>query len=177
MGEAILPVFDKTIQVTNLWLKALMDRMGEDDRHHAYTALRSTLQALRDRLPVNEAAHLGAQLPMLVRGFYYEGWHPAGTPVKERGKDEFVAQWLERAFGPAMAEAEAVLGGSKAPAERLVAWLDSQLDFAAQPRDGAAARLNRIDQLTIPQDSDSIGQVQNFIQAVRYIQDGDAGFA
>jgi uncharacterized protein (DUF2267 family) len=106
MGEAILPVFDKTIQVTNLWLKALMDRMGEDDRHHAYTALRSTLQALRDRLPVNEAAHLGAQLPMLVRGFYYEGWHPAGTPVKERGKDEFVAHVREAFRGNPQVDAE-----------------------------------------------------------------------
>jgi uncharacterized protein (DUF2267 family) len=36
-----------------------------------------------------EAVHLGAQLPMLVRGFYYEGWSPAGKPVKERHKEEF----------------------------------------------------------------------------------------
>ncbi|MHB1209705.1 MAG: TetR/AcrR family transcriptional regulator [Acidimicrobiales bacterium] len=56
-------------------------------------------------------------------------------------KDELIAQWLERAFGPAMAEAESVLGASGPPAERLVAWLDGQLDFAAKPRDGAAARL------------------------------------
>jgi uncharacterized protein (DUF2267 family) len=49
------------------------------------------LHALRDRLPVDEAAALGAQLPMLVRGFYYEGWHPADKPVKERKKEEFLA--------------------------------------------------------------------------------------
>jgi uncharacterized protein (DUF2267 family) len=49
------------------------------------------LHALRDRLPVDQAAALGAQLPMLVRGFYYEGWHPAGKPVKERKKEEFLA--------------------------------------------------------------------------------------
>lgn len=58
-----------------------------------------------------------------------------------RHKDEFVAQWLERAFGPVMAEAQAVLGGAGAPSERLATWLDGQLDFAAAPRDGAAARL------------------------------------
>ena len=58
-----------------------------------------------------------------------------------RHKDELVAQWLERAFGPAMADAQAVLGGSDPPAERLAAWLDGQLEFAAMPRDGAAARL------------------------------------
>ena len=28
---------------------------------------------------------------MLVRGFYYEGWHPAGKPNKERTKEEFLA--------------------------------------------------------------------------------------
>jgi uncharacterized protein (DUF2267 family) len=50
---------------------------------------------LRDRLTVEEAAHLGAQLPMLVRGFYYEGWSPAGKPVKERHKEEFCAHVKE----------------------------------------------------------------------------------
>jgi uncharacterized protein (DUF2267 family) len=40
---------------------------------------------------VDQAAALGAQLPMLVRGFYYEGWHPAGTPTKERTKEDFLA--------------------------------------------------------------------------------------
>lgn len=58
-----------------------------------------------------------------------------------RHRDELVAQWLQRAFEPAMAEAQAVLRSSGPPAERLAAWLDGQLDFAAKPRDGAAARL------------------------------------
>ena len=58
-----------------------------------------------------------------------------------RDKDELVAQWLERAFGPAMANAQAVLGAAGTPVERLAAWLEGQLEFAAGPRDGAAARL------------------------------------
>jgi uncharacterized protein (DUF2267 family) len=53
------------------------------------TALRAVLHALRDRLPLHEAVHLGAQLPMLVRGFYYEGWKPSATPVKIRTLQEF----------------------------------------------------------------------------------------
>lgn len=106
MDQAMLPVFDKTVHITNVWLKNVMDHMGEADQHHAYTALRATLQALRDRLPVNEVAHLGAQLPMLVRGFYYEGWHPAGTPTKERAKDEFVAHVREAFRGNVQVDAE-----------------------------------------------------------------------
>jgi len=80
-----LAVFDKTVQETNIRLSAIMQRMRTNDRHLAYAALRATLHALRDRIGPQNAVHLGAQLPMLVRGLYYEGWHMGGTPTKERG--------------------------------------------------------------------------------------------
>ena len=86
-----LDVFDSTVHQTNAWLKAIMGRLDTDDRHRAYLALRTTLQALRDRLQPEVATHLGAQLPLLVRGLYYEDWHIAGTPTRERHKDEFLA--------------------------------------------------------------------------------------
>lgn len=86
-----LEVFDSTVHQTNTWLKSIMSRLGTDDRHRAYLALRSTLQALRDRLPPEAAVHLGAQLPMLVRGLYFEDWRMATTPTRERHKDEFLA--------------------------------------------------------------------------------------
>ena len=90
MSMSGLAAIDSSIQTTNIWLNDLMERLGWRDRHRAYHALREVLHALRDRLPVNEAAKLGAQLPMLVRGFYYEGWHPADKPLKERKKEEFL---------------------------------------------------------------------------------------
>jgi uncharacterized protein (DUF2267 family) len=91
MSQISLSEFDAALQKTNIWLRDLMGLMGWQDRHRAYYALRSVLHALRDRLPVDEVAALGAQLPMLVRGSYYEGWHPAGKPLKERKKEEFLA--------------------------------------------------------------------------------------
>jgi uncharacterized protein (DUF2267 family) len=62
----------------------------EDKPENACLALRSALHALRDRLTIEEAVHLGAQLPILIRGLYYEGWKLTGKPVKERHKSEFL---------------------------------------------------------------------------------------
>ena len=90
MSTTGLPVFDTTVQETNLWLKALMDRLRTGDRHLAYVALRATLHALRDRLGPENAVHLAAQLPMLLRGLYYEGWRLAASRTKERTRAEFV---------------------------------------------------------------------------------------
>src|SRR3990167_4516276 len=84
-------VFEHTIEVTHTWLHDLNVRLGWQDRHRAYMALRGVLHALRDRLSVDDASHLAAQLPMLIRGFYYEGYHPPGKPLAERKKSEFFA--------------------------------------------------------------------------------------
>ena len=81
---------DTTLQKTHAWLNEVQDLGRFPDRHSAFQALRSVLHALRDRLPVDEAAHFGAQLPVLVRGFYYEGWHPAGKPDRIRSQEEFL---------------------------------------------------------------------------------------
>jgi uncharacterized protein (DUF2267 family) len=90
MSATGLSVFDSTIEKTNIWLNDIMERTGWPERHRAYHALRAVLHALRDRLTINETADLGAQLPLLVRGIYYEGWHPHGKPVKERHKEAFL---------------------------------------------------------------------------------------
>jgi uncharacterized protein (DUF2267 family) len=91
VSQTGLKPFDSTIQTTNVWLNDILERLGWQESYRAYHALRAVLHALRDRLTVEQAAALAAQLPMLVRGFYYEGWHPHGKPVKERHKEEFLA--------------------------------------------------------------------------------------
>lgn len=87
-----LGIFDTTVQESNLWLKDLMERLGTSDRHHAYSTLRAVLHVLRDRIGPANATHLGAQLPMLLRGLYYEGWHMSATPTKERHEAQFLAR-------------------------------------------------------------------------------------
>jgi len=81
---------DHTVQETNVWLKGVEEELELDDRQQAYSALRAVLHTLRDRLPPEVAIKLGAQLPILVRGIYYERWHAAGTPTKERHVEDFV---------------------------------------------------------------------------------------
>ena len=89
MSKSGVAVLDHTVQETNVWLRIVADQLQLEDRHHAYIALRAVLHALRDRLPPEVAVHLGAQLPILVRGIYYEGWHMAGKPMKDRSVQEF----------------------------------------------------------------------------------------
>ncbi len=90
MSATGLAVFDRTLQETNLWLKELMTRLGTDDRAQAYSILKATLHALRDRIRPESATHLAAQLPILLRGVYYEGWRIASTPSRERHVQAFL---------------------------------------------------------------------------------------
>lgn len=95
MSATGLKVFDSTIQTTNIWLDDIMRDLNWSDRHKAYHALRAVLHTLRNRLPVEESAHLSAQLPLLVRGIYFDGWRPSAVPVKERRLEQFVAHVSE----------------------------------------------------------------------------------
>jgi len=89
------PVFDTTIQKTMIIIDEVSTEGKFYDREQAFKALRGTLHALRDRLPVNSAAQIGAQLPILLSGFYYEGWKPAATPKKYRSQEEFLERIQE----------------------------------------------------------------------------------
>jgi uncharacterized protein (DUF2267 family) len=89
MSESGVAALDHTVQETNIWLKAIAERLHFEQRHHAYSALRAVLHALRDRLTPESAVHFGAQLPLLIRGVYYEGWRLVGKPTRDRSVQDF----------------------------------------------------------------------------------------
>jgi uncharacterized protein (DUF2267 family) len=90
MSVTTIPHIEASVHTTNVWLKELAQELGWEDRERVYHGLRSVLHALRNRLTMDEAADLGAQLPLLIRGLYYEGWDPSSAPVKERHKEAFL---------------------------------------------------------------------------------------
>ena len=90
MAKSHIGAIDATIQKTNLILEDIESGLGWlGERAHAYSALRIVLHSLRDRLVLDSAVNFGAQLPMLVRGLYFEGWGHTKVPRK-MSKEEFL---------------------------------------------------------------------------------------
>jgi uncharacterized protein (DUF2267 family) len=88
MSTTGLPVFDTTVQESNLWLKAVMDTCTRTTG--ISPTWRCEERCMRDRIGPESAVHLAAQLPMLLRGLYYEGWRMAASQTKERSRTEFL---------------------------------------------------------------------------------------
>ena len=96
MSASGLDVFDRTLETTHIWLNEICNDLGPD-KQVAWKVLSTVLHKLRDRLTINLAAHLGAQLPLLVRGIYYDQFEPGKMPSDFRSREEFiaeVAEWL-----------------------------------------------------------------------------------
>ncbi|HET6161687.1 MAG TPA: DUF2267 domain-containing protein, partial [Dongiaceae bacterium] len=87
MSTTGLDVFDKSLQTTNIWLKEICDELGPD-RQVAWHVLGAGLRALRDRLEPDLAAHLAAELPLVVRGAYYDRYRPSEQPRLTRSRAE-----------------------------------------------------------------------------------------
>ena len=89
-----LEVFDKTLETTHVWLNEISADLGPD-KQVAWKVLSVVLRKLRDRLPIGLAAHLGAQLPILIRGVYYDQFEPGKLPTECNSREEFVAEVAE----------------------------------------------------------------------------------
>lgn len=99
MSATGLEGIDQAVQQAHIWINEVEKKLDWDSKPRAFRLLRAVLHALRDHLQVNEAADLGAQLPILIRGLYYEQWRPAITPIKERDLQSFLDR-IDAAFKP-----------------------------------------------------------------------------
>ena len=110
MSALGLKIIDESVQQANLWINEADYRIGWANKQRAYRLLRATLHAVRDHLGVDEAAQLAAQMPIFIRGLFYEGWNPSATPVKERSKQGFIDR-IQAAFtADPMGDAEQAIG-------------------------------------------------------------------
>lgn len=110
MSALGLKIIDESVHQMNIWIKEVDERTGWDNKQRAYRLLRSVLHAVRDHLSVDEAAQLAAQMPIMIRGIYYEGWDPSKTPVRERSRDGFL-QTIQKDFqGDPLGDEEAAVG-------------------------------------------------------------------
>src|SRR5262245_45958436 len=91
MAATGLEVFDKTLHTTNQWLDEICAEIGPD-RHLAWHVLGAVLRSIRDELLIGQSAHLAAQLPLLVRGAFFDQYRPAAQPVPERSQEDFIAR-------------------------------------------------------------------------------------
>jgi uncharacterized protein (DUF2267 family) len=85
-----LDVFDAAVERSTIWLQDLMQELNWDDRRQTFFALRSVLQCLRDHFDAENAARIGNQLPLLIRGAYYENWEPKGQPKVWKSSDDLL---------------------------------------------------------------------------------------
>jgi uncharacterized protein (DUF2267 family) len=87
-------VFDTPVQTATRWLDRLAEQLELSPRDYGRVlhALRAGLHAIRDRLPAGEVIDLGAQLPTLIRGIYYEGWTLGNDPTRIRSRAAMIAR-------------------------------------------------------------------------------------
>ena len=96
MPKAGFSSIEKSTQKTKEWLHEIQDELGWENENMVYIATRAVIQTLRDRLPVEEAVELADELPMVMKGMYYEGYKATGKPEKIKNREEFFQKVQEK---------------------------------------------------------------------------------
>lgn len=103
MAEHAVQPLEQSLYRTYQWIDDVSAGLGTHDEEDGYHALRASLHAIRDRLSPADAAHIAAQLPIVLRGVYYEGWDPGDRPIGALSPDGFAAR-----IGSELPEAAAI---------------------------------------------------------------------
>lgn len=90
MQHTGIATFSHGAEQAQQWVNELAGDLKWSDERRVFRLLRSVLHTLRDFISIEEVADLSAQLPLLVRGIYFEGWNPAKSPVKRRKRKHFI---------------------------------------------------------------------------------------
>ncbi len=98
MTSTGLEAFDTTLMKTHELLNDLMHALMVQDKRRAYIALKVTLHAIRDRLPVNEAVQFAGPFTLLLKGVYFEGWIPSQAPERI-SREEFLGRVNNQLIG------------------------------------------------------------------------------
>jgi uncharacterized protein (DUF2267 family) len=96
MGHTSISALSQAAETAQHWVNELAADLNWDERR-SYRLLRTVLPTLRDWLSPEEVADLAAQLPVLVRGIYFEGWTPQEGYLPDRSKQQFVSR-VQAAF-------------------------------------------------------------------------------
>lgn len=125
MAVTGISTLDHAPQIFAEWLNELCDDL-DWQKPRAYLLLCETLHAIRDFLTVDEAADLAAQLPVLVRGVYYEGWKPSRTPIKPRNKSDLLNRISTRFQKEPLDDPERAVAAVFDLLRRHLSWGESQ---------------------------------------------------
>ena len=91
MSSQGLETIENSAQTAHEWVNELAGRLDWTSKRSAMRFLRVTLHLVRDHLLIDEMAQFSAQLPLLIRGMFFEGWVPKRTPLKDRSAKGFLA--------------------------------------------------------------------------------------
>jgi uncharacterized protein (DUF2267 family) len=97
MPTGTFEAIERSAHKANEWVEDVARELDSADEALAWRVLPAYLHVLRDRLTIDEAAQLAAQLPHLLRGVFYEGFDPGHQPEKIRDRDAFLARLADRA--------------------------------------------------------------------------------
>lgn len=126
-------IIDRSVEKAHIWINDVAEELGTEDGQYAYRVLRAFLHALRDHLPVDEAAALAAQLPIFVRGIFYEGWVPSHVPERTRDLDSLLSRIASEALLAGETEASLAATAAKRVLARHVSSGETQSMLGVLP--------------------------------------------